>query len=311
MGTGIRGVFLSALLALTFVSVSTAAEVVDTGLMQPPGISAYGGVAAWTAWNEAGASLTLMRGGKVVRTGLPMWGTLDVGPDAHGRPVVVYVHGRRIYSLDPASGRRKLLYRNRKPGTLIRAPTIWKSRLAFFSSQTDERFRMNVMDLRTHRVRSRPGGGGSLSRGIGQPGDADLRGGRLLFSWSYLSGCTKNVPGDGDKDPEFSTSELAELSIKRWRRERKAAACNREFSSVSALSSGAEWIDTMMYGPERGTGLLRTPAADFIAANTYPEIAFDGAYYFAARDDKTGNTTWDVLVAADFGDAGFSRAPAL
>jgi hypothetical protein len=278
-------------------NAGAAVEVLEPGAEGPYEVSAYGGVAAWPRYDTVfrRPKIIVYRDGHATTTAVE-GADLDVGPDAHGRPVVVYVRGRRIYSMNLAGTSRKLLYRARHGDVSL--PTIWGKRLAFFSERGERPGRANIKNLSTHRVTSRAAGSNHDSRAFGGPVAADLRGSRLAFSWAYPADCDIGVPAD-PKYPETTLDEVAVLSGHSLKRRRLAMSCSLGYGSVFQLRDGVAWTRNATFGIDVPS-VLRLQGETITLPHRRAIVAFDGSQYFISRfvgPYETGN--YELIKTSD------------
>lgn len=187
-----RSLLVAALVVLGLVAVAPAgaADTVVGHLLRPSTIRDYGGIQVFSDFDGSAYRLAIRRAGSVVR--LPVAPSrapfdVDIGPDRHGRPQLVYTRcrverpdvdlGRNdstgcdlvLLSLAGGGGERRVRGANTATADEF-APTVWKGRLAF-ARRVRGRGRALVYTRQLTAARSRPS-----VRLPGAPGHTSSRG---------------------------------------------------------------------------------------------------------------------------------------
>ena len=169
-----RMVAAACIAGLGMVAMDTGAGA-DTQVAttkRPTAVRAWGGVAAFSIYDEASASfrLAISRAGRPVETVAvapqPIAFDLDVGPDSRGSPAIVYSRCARmglrprgcdLYRYSLSTGRESKLVGASSPSASETAPTIWGGRIAW-ARRSDARAvrRPRIYTRRLSAPRSRP-----------------------------------------------------------------------------------------------------------------------------------------------------------
>jgi hypothetical protein len=197
----------AAALALTPASAGAKDTAVAT-VARSTSVDVYGGHAVWSTWDAAAGAyrLTEYAGGRartlpVAPNAVPF--DADVGPDASGRPAIVYSRCRRAplspWALDGRRGCDLYAFRSGREVRLARAdsaadeyfPALWRGRLAFTRTYRDGQRLLYWRALGhpgpSHRLR----GGPTAEPAV--PADLDLRFGTVAFVWRYEFGAELRV----------------------------------------------------------------------------------------------------------------------
>jgi hypothetical protein len=222
---------------------------------RPTPIAAYGGVAVWNVHDEAAGRYALHAWHDGTVVALPVKPRsvpfdADVGPDAHGDPVVVYSRchvepqgtqsfnglprwnrgrGCDLYRFRFSDGRERRLKAASDKRVSEMMPSIWRSRLAYFTiAEPRGRRRTGTVHLVVGGVLPQaarqvfPGGTrGPLDTASNPPVDGsspsalDLRGTAATYGWSNLATC--GSAGD-DSGGGWNGSEVWEQTATSRRR---------------------------------------------------------------------------------------------
>ncbi|MDT5080378.1 MAG: hypothetical protein QOJ80_5015 [Mycobacterium sp.] len=301
-----------------------AGEVVlDTVNASTP-VSAYGGVAVWSAFDAASKTYQLRayRDGQVSDVPVPPRHSpfdADVGPDATGRPVVVYsrcrvdqtgglffnelpewgfARGCDIHRFRFADGTDRTLAAARSKVRSEVTPSIWGSHLAYFAvgeprhGPRSTTARLDLADLsgKQHTRRYRGGDGRKLDRFAGKVSDGpsptslDLRRTTMTYGWSNLETCPQ---GEGDSSGEAQAAQIWRQSS--TRRKRLASEC--QGLGVFGPFFDADAIRWVAPQPLHATALKSSIAGHDIPLPAYTVgAALDGPNLIVARGTETGPT---------------------
>jgi len=202
--------------ATATATASAATTVPLTTVTADTPLSAYGGWVVWSEQDPDGRwALVAWHDGARTRLAAAPRSVpfdADVGPDAHGRPVVTFsrcavdpsprefdqpwstARGCRLDSWDLARGREDVLAVPRPAGASDSTPSRWRGRVAFQRRTAGaDVAQVMVEDLATHRLRRLPHGavphhcpyatGCAKARYRGEVGELDLGARTLAFSW--------------------------------------------------------------------------------------------------------------------------------
>jgi hypothetical protein len=167
---------------------SGATTTTLAGYSRPTPVSAYGGAAVWSAFDDVSRKYTLtLKLGNTIRA-LPLPPRehefdATVGRGAGGRPLVAYADcppGGRcgVYGFDSERNASMLLHASTRRGVLPASPSVWGNRVVWIESG-GERGRRTVFAART------PGGRPKVIRRLAAGrfvGATALRGNRLALS---------------------------------------------------------------------------------------------------------------------------------
>ena len=286
---------LACAVAGTAPGTAAAEETVLATTARPTSLTAYGGVVAWSRFDPATRMyhLRTWAGGQVMEVPVPgryVPFDVDAGPDARGRPALVYSRCRQDgteisqFTHVPIArwGRGCDLYRHvvgsageqrlraisgrRTSETL---PTLWGSRIAFarmHEPRGRRRGEVPTLHLRTLRgaVVRRVGAGttGRLLRfDPGGPAiegptptSLDLRERDLVFAWEFIGrSCAIEDPDAEDPlDPPRSTEVWLDASARRARLERSCDATG--VFAASFAGATPMWLRRTFEGDTRLRG---------------------------------------------------------
>jgi len=239
---------LLAVLVCVVAAGPVAAQTVLAVEAGPTSVSAYGGVVAWSSFDETSRTYRLRMWSAGLASEVPTPARrvpfdVDVGPDARGRPTLVYSRCRRdpepvsafsgqpewrwargcdLYRHRPGAGgeRRLRAVSSRRASESL--PAVWGDAIAFSRvAEPRGRRRGEVPTLHLTSLRGKPlrrirvGSTGRLERfdpggppiGGPTPTEMDLHRRTLVFAWEYLGrSCAPPDPDDEDPlDPPPST----------------------------------------------------------------------------------------------------------
>lgn len=298
---------LTSLACIGAPSVATA-DVVDTTDV-PTQLAAWGGVAAWSKYDNQRYTLRISIGGQILTAPVAPRSEpfdLDVGPDGHGRPTIVYSrcrsvrrHGCDLYRYDVEAFReRKLVSVNARHRSEF-SPAIWRNKIVFFAHrekrnrQFAERvpwlYNGTIAGKRTVRMRGGPDSVKGLRscEGCGRPGpeSVDFDGAKAVYSWGRVASCTISSRGS------LQTQEIR--IAKRAGSALVSRSCTHFQRSAQFVLGQPAWLSVT----PGGTGTFGTVQAGRPTSSFLEAVAFDGTSYFVVSK-PTGNVYSIARVAS-------------
>ncbi|HMJ36972.1 MAG TPA: hypothetical protein VK501_23905 [Baekduia sp.] len=311
-------------LSPAFAQDVSTETVLDTVNASTP-VSAYGGVAVWSTFDEASKTYRLRayRNGQVTTLPIPARrGSFDadVGPDASGQPVVVYsrcrgetgglglafnelpewafARGCDVHRFRFADGSDRVLAVASSSVRSEVTPSIWGSRLAYFAIDEPRHGRRSIggrlylADLRGHARTLRFTGGtrGPLSRVGSKLVDGPSPTGLDLAGTAMTFGWSnlRSCQGEPDSGGDAQASEIWRQTLTSRARLARSCTAYGVFGPFIA-GSDVQWV-TQVKSAVRGAAVLSSllPGADKPLPAYTRGVALDGGNLIVARGTLTG-----------------------